>query len=235
MNPISPTQTERAVAVGVFDGESSAREATVRLRSAGFADDQMTLISTFAAEVRQALLDLGVPEGEVRFYTDELEQGRSVLVVAAAGNYDEARQLLLAQGAYDVQSRGAELVRGDAGSEPAASRGRSTPPLDETTRWEDVRSRYEMLFGQHYGTRGSWEESEPLYRHAWQLANDPRYRGRPWSEVGPLLEREWTSQRRTPAWEDAAGPVRDVFEDVADEARMGLEGGAEFRTRKPLE
>jgi hypothetical protein len=236
VNPISPTQIERAVAVGVFDRDAQAQQAVKAVRGLGLGERQVSALRSGDGDLRSMLLTLGVPEGEVRFYADEAERGCSLVVVEAAGRYDEVRGLLQSLGAYDVQARGAELVRGDeSNGTDTSGRGRSTPPRDLTTRWEDVRSRYEMLFGQHYGTRGSWEQSEPLYRIAWGLANTPEYRGRTWDEVEPNLRQMWETERRSPPWEDAAGPLRDVFEDVADEARMGLEGGADFRTRKPLE
>jgi hypothetical protein len=236
MNPISPTQIERAVAVGVFEREAQAQQAAQAMGGLGVAERQVSVLRSSDGDVHALLLTLGVPEGEVRFYVDEAERGCALVVVEANGRYDEVRTLLQSLGAYDVQARGAELVRGDeSNGTDAGARGRSTPPPDLTTRWEDVRSRYEMLFGQHYGTRGSWEQSEPLYRTAWELANTPEYRGRAWREVEPKLRQMWDGERRSPAWDDAAGPLRDVFEDVADEASMGLEGGADFRTQKPPE
>ena len=61
---------------------------------------------------------------------------------------------------------------------------------------------------------------EPVYRDAWQLANTSEYRGRPWSEVEAAVTRNWQSSELSNAypWSSAAGPIRDVWEDVAEAA-----------------
>src|SRR5205085_11084138 len=87
-------------------------------------------------------------------------------------------------------------------------------------------------FEQHYGTTDTnWPEVEPLYRYAWQMANAPSLRGRVWSEVEPTLQRDWQAQPGRPAWSDAAGPIRDVWEDVAAESTTP-EGGAGRRVAR---
>src|ERR687897_769003 len=78
VNPTSPTQTERTVAVSVFDNERRAGEASQALRDLGFDERQLTLLTAVSGDVREALLSLGVPEGEVRFYSDEIENGHAV-------------------------------------------------------------------------------------------------------------------------------------------------------------
>jgi hypothetical protein len=171
---------------------------------------------------------LGVPEGEARFYAHEVQAGRW-LVAAAPGqaSYAQARDLLLRHGGRDVQSEGQQLARG--GDFPDGMPSGAALATDVTDRWEDVRSRYEMLFEQHYGTsETTWPRAEPLYRYAWQMANAPDRRGRPWSEVEASLRRDWEAQGREPGWAEAAGPMRDVWEDVAAESTTA-EGGAERR------
>jgi hypothetical protein len=89
-----------------------------------------------------------------------------------------------------------------------------------------------MLWQQHYGTTdATWEQMEPIYRHAWELANQAGYRGRPWSEVESNIASDWqrSAYAQQLAWQDAAGPVRDVWEDVVQEAMTGAEGGADRR------
>jgi hypothetical protein len=87
-----------------------------------------------------------------------------------------------------------------------------------------------MLWQQHYGTTdATWEQMAPVYRHAWQLANEPRYRGRPWTEVEAAVQSDWQSAGRAPDWAAVAGPIRDVWEDVAEEAAQGAEGGQDRR------
>lgn len=241
------------VVVGLFEQEAQARQAADALRQLNVADQQLGILapgqplSTSATptrdvsgllglaasvadsgDVSNVLISMGLPAGEARFYAEETRAGRTLLVVAADGDAESARDLVLQHGGYDVRSRGREMAR----AEGAGTRGGvGARPIDETGRWEDVRSRYEMLWQQHYGTTDqTWRLMEPIYRYAWDAANDPRQRGRPWSEAEPVLQRDWESQTLRPlSWSDASGPIRDVWEDVAEEATRGIEGGADRR------
>jgi hypothetical protein len=180
-------------------------------------------------DVSAVLVTMGVPEGEARFYVSELREGRTLLVVDAHGQSDAVRNVVLEHGGYDVQSRGRDFIRGD-GTTTRGTTGRSLP-VDVTDNWQDVRSRYEMLWQQHYGTTdATFEQMEPIYRYAWELANDARYRGRRWRAVERAVRRDYDSSRLPSfTWEHARGPIRDVWEDVAQEAAMGAEGGADRR------
>jgi hypothetical protein len=221
------------VAVGVFDAESGARQAVESLGGLGqvtlAGPDTRTGWLETAGDLGGALASLGVPEGEARFYAHEVEAGRWLVIVESGEDgYAQARDLLRQHGARDVQSQGEVLVRGSEASD-GVSGGTVALEPDLTGRWEDVRSRYETLFEQHYGTTDtSWPEIEPLYQYAWQMANTPALRGRPWSEVEPSLQRDWQAQPGHAAWSDAAGPIRDVWEDVAAESATP-EGGADRR------
>ena len=53
------------------------------------------------------LTGLGVSEEDAKYYEDEFKSGRTIVAVKAEGRYDEAATLLRAQGAYDIESRGA--------------------------------------------------------------------------------------------------------------------------------
>jgi hypothetical protein len=182
-----------------------------------------------AADVGRVLVEMGVSDGEVRFYQSEVQDGRTLVFVVVDLHRASAnvRNLLLRHGAYDVQSRGGDLARADGAGVP----GRTGPrPIDTTGNWKDVASRYEMLWGQHYGTgEANWKQMEPVYRYAWHAAIEPRYRGRPWSEVEAILRADWEATQPGVAWSDVAGPIRDVWEDVAAEAALGTEGGQDRR------
>jgi hypothetical protein len=223
----SPIHTQRPVAVGVFDSESGARQAAESLGRLGqvtiAGPDMRTGWLETAGDLAGALASVGVPEGQARFYAHEVDAGRCLVVVEAGPDgFTQARDLLRQHGARDVQSEGKELVRGSDAFD-GVSGGTVALDADLTGRWEDVRSRYETLFEQHYGTTDtSWAEVEPVYRYAWQMANRPELRGRPWSEVEPTLQRDWA------AWPEVAGPIRDVWEDVAAESSTP-EGGADRR------
>ena len=250
-----PNQTSsRNVVVALFERESTAREALAAVRALGIGDQQVGLlapgqrlgasesqsgdVSTFLAQaasaaesedVGSALARIGVPDGEARFYAQSSREGRYLVVVNANSRAEEVRQRVLELGGEDVESRGRDLIRpGESG----LSGGVGAQPVDITTDWRDVRSRYEMLWQQHYGTTdATWQQMEPLYEYAWQLANRPGLRGRPWSEAANAVQREWSGSRFAggTAWQDAEGPLRDVWEDVAEEAATGAEGGADRR------
>jgi hypothetical protein len=219
--------------VGVFDAEAGARQAAEALGGLGQVAVAGPNVRTgwldTAGDLAGALASLGVPEGEARFYAHEVDDGRCLVVVEAGQDqYTQARDLLRQHGARDVQSEGEELVRGSDAAD-GVSGGTVALDTDLTARWEDVRSRYETLFEQHYGTTDtSWPEIEPLYERAWQMANAPELRGRPWPEVETTVQRQWESQPGRTAWSEAAGPIRDVWEDVAAEATTP-EGGADRR------
>lgn len=251
---MSEQNSSRNVVVALFQRESRAREAVAAVRALGIGDQQVGLlvpgqrlsasgtdsgaISAFLAQaasaaesddVGSALERLGVPEGEARFYAQSSREGQYIVVVNANSRADEVRKRVLELGGEDVESRGRDLIRPGESGVPGGAGAR---PVDLTTDWRDVRSRYEMLWQQHYGTTdATWQQMEPLYEYAWQLANRPGMRGRPWSEAANAVQREWSASRFAGgmAWQDAEGPLRDVWEDVAEEAATGAEGGADRR------
>jgi hypothetical protein len=255
----SARETSQApVAVGLFDTTARAQQALDALRRLGLADAQLGLVgpnqltpasgdarpmlagvadggllgaAAAGGDLAGVLVDLGIGDGEARYYAREVQAGRT-LVVADGSASAQARDVLRQHGARDARAEGRDLVRG--GESADGTPGRPAPQAaDVTDRWEDVRSRYETLFAQHFGTTDlSWQQAEPLYRYAWQAANAPARRGRPWSEVEAGVRRDWEAQAGRLSWSEAAGPIRDVWEDVAAEASTA-EGGAERRVRRP--
>ena len=241
----------------MFERESGARAAVAAVRALGIGDQQIGLLSpgqhvsasasrpgevsgaiaqaasvTNSDEIDNILQGMGVPDGEARFYAQSAREGQYLVVVNADGRADEVRHRVLELGGSDVESRGRELIRPGESGVPG---GAGPRPVDVTANWRDVRSRYEMLWQQHYGTTdATWEQMEPLYEYGWQLANGPDIRGRRWSEVAQTVEREWADSAfaRAMTWQDAEGPLRDVWEDVAEEAAMGAEGGADRRVAR---
>lgn len=196
-----------------------------------------TLASAAAADdMRAVLTGMGVAEAQARFYEREVQAGQALLVVRGGPHFERARTLARNLGGHDVETRGADLARGEGQSgDQAGAASPVAPPREVTTRWEDVRPRYEMLFGQRYGaTNATWDQVEPTYRVGWELANQPDLRGRPWAEVAPAARRAW--ERRVPGvrWEDVEGAIGDVFADVADEAASGAEGGEDRRVWSPI-
>jgi hypothetical protein len=247
--------SDRPVLVSLFDAEPSARLALQALHDLGLTGQDMGLLvpaqggaalgspeaeaevsgllarASGAGDVGAVLHSMGVPEGEARFYEQEVHEGRTLVVVAADGAGPTVRETLLRYGGYDVQSRGGDLARPTGAGVPGGTGAR---PIDVSGEWEDVASRYRMLWQQHYGTTdATWEQVEPIYQYAWETANDPVNRGRPWSDVEAELARDWQSMGQDPDWAAVAGPIRDVWEDVAAEAAQGAEGGQDRRVARP--
>jgi hypothetical protein len=252
----TPSQTGHSIVVVLFEQASQARRAVQAVRALGVAEQQVGIlvpvqdsgssaatspsadvsgllaVAASAGDTGRVLQSMGVPDGEARFYAQGVQSGRTLVVVNADSEFAGARDVLLQHGGYDVQSHGGELARPAGAGVPG---GTGPRPIDLTGYWQDVASRYEMLWQQHYGTSdATWEQLEPVYRYAWQAANEARYRGRPWSEVEAALRQDWqASPGSTMDWSRVAGPMRDVWDDVAEEAAMGAEGGADRRLAGP--
>lgn len=223
---MAASQNRRPVAVALFEREVEAREAARALEPLTGDNARVSVLDSTAADLPSSLVDLGVPDGESRFYGERVQAGLK-LVVAAGLDYERARDVLLSHGGTDVQSQGGDLARD---SNAGTSSGSVPRPIDVTGRWDDVSSRYEMLFGQHYGTSdATWEQMAPVYRFGWEIANEPGLRGRRWADVESEVRSRWEARSSSHPWESVAGPVRDVWEDVAAEATTGAEGGQDRR------
>lgn len=221
----TPPQSGRSVAVAIFGGAAQARRAVQALTKLGIPERDVALVSADSSttDIQRQLGDGGVPEGEARFYAQEVRAGRVLLIVPATDNYEEVREMLVQHAGSDVESRGGALARAEGAGIPGGS---GPKPIDVSGRWEDVASRYEMLWQQHYGTTdATWEQMQPTYQFAWEVANQPRLRGRPWAEVESTVREEWTRTHDAQSWDSVADPIRDVWEDVAAEAATFAEGG----------
>jgi hypothetical protein len=56
-----------------------------------------------------ALVGLGIPEEEAKYYEGEVKAGHTLVTVKAAGRSDEVRGLFARYGAYDMHSAGATV------------------------------------------------------------------------------------------------------------------------------
>jgi len=82
--------------------------------------------------------------------------------------------------------------------------------------WDTVRTGYQQRWQDRYGTTGGrWEEMEPSYRYGWEMRNDPRYRGRRFSEVEPELRHDYGD------WSSRSGFSYD--DSLWDRNRLGIE------------
>lgn len=65
-----------------------------------------TLIGGTAGWLVGGLATLGIPEDEARYYEGEVQQGRALVTVDAGGRDEEARAIMLRDGAEDLRARG---------------------------------------------------------------------------------------------------------------------------------
>jgi hypothetical protein len=120
-----------------------------------------------------------------------------IVTVQAGARAQEARNILQRNGAYHAGTRSASVP-----TQPATMTGR---------RWEDEMTHYRTNWQQRYSTQGgSWADYEPAYQFGWEAANNPRYRGRPWTEAEPELRREWESRYPNRPWNQVTGTVREA-------------------------
>jgi hypothetical protein len=66
-------------------------------------------IGAAAGGIIAALVNIGVPEEEARFYHQELEAGRTVVIVKSPTGYADALNILRRHGAYDAGTRYTEF------------------------------------------------------------------------------------------------------------------------------
>ncbi len=117
------TTTESSTMIAVFVNRDQANQAIDNLRHAGFSYDQIRLVergtNTFVENLKSLFtgqattstnsaddwMRIGVPEQDARNYQSELDAGRSIVLLKAVGNPEQALSILRQSGAYDIASR----------------------------------------------------------------------------------------------------------------------------------
>jgi hypothetical protein len=179
-----------------------------------------------------ALVGMGIPKEEAEWYEGEVKGGRTLVTVRAEGRYNEARALLRRHGAYDIEDRDSDRVRGDYES-TGTGRGIRTGTTSGSSftgsssmgtgtgysgDWNSVssgyRSRWQSRYGSDPGRR--WEDFEPSYRYGWEMRNRPEYSGRSWNQVEPEFRRDWETKHRDKPWDRFADSIRDAWEGATD-------------------
>ena len=92
----------------------------------------------------------------------------------------------------------------------------------EMRRWEDVSQEYEDQWRQHGYLGMRWKDIMPGYRYGYEMAYNPRYEARTWSDV----ESELGSQYRT--WAEGYGYPTDGH-DLWDRIKHGVREAWETR------
>ena len=165
-------------------------------------------IGAAAGGILGALIGMGVPEDEARYYESEFTAGRMLVTVKADGRFNEARDILYRFGAYDVDHR-----TGTVGV------GAGTTSSD----WSTYSPHYRQHWQTHYGTGGGrWEDFEPGYRYGHDMASDPRYQSREWTDVESDLGRDYSTWAQRTGYQprdDDWNRHRDYAREAWDEQR----------------
>jgi len=87
------------------------------------------------------------------------------------------------------------------------------PAVRTGESWTQVMPTYRSRWEQsHRGAR--WEEAEPAYRYAYEMQNDPKFRGRSYSEIEKDLRSDWKNRGEPTAWDKISANVREAWNDV---------------------
>lgn len=74
-------------------------------------------------------------------------------------------------------------------------------------------------FTSNYGSSGqAYENYAPSYRYGYDMASDPRYKGRSFDEVSPDLERDYAKRYPNSTWEKMKNSVRYGWDKVTGRA-----------------
>jgi hypothetical protein len=138
------TTIERSTVIGVFADHDQANRAIDELRRAGISYDQIRLVEHGSGSFVESLKSLftgqtttttnspddwmriGVPEQDARNYQNELDAGRSIVLVKAASTPEQALSILRQSGAYDIATRLRMAMPSMAQSAYAAPGGQAT-------------------------------------------------------------------------------------------------------------
>jgi uncharacterized protein (TIGR02271 family) len=165
----------------------------------------------------------------------EIREGEEIHIPVHEERVDVDKQTV-AYEEVDVSKRpvqGTERVSGDVRREEARIERdddisvRSTGGIAAGSGWNDVSSSYRQRWQSRHGAQGGrWEDYEPSYRYGYEMSNDPRYRGRDWSQVEPELRTQyggWAQRNgyRTDAnaWDRFKESVRDSWENARGQRR----------------
>ena len=116
------TTSELSTMIAVYADRDRANQAIDNLRRAGYSYDQIRLVeransfveslkslftgqTTATTNSAEDWMKIGVPEQDARNYQRELDAGRSIVLIKAIGNPEQALGILHQSGAYDIASR----------------------------------------------------------------------------------------------------------------------------------
>jgi hypothetical protein len=174
-----------------------------------------------------ALSGLNIPESDANYYAESIRRGAALVSVRTDDEHaDRAREVLDRAGAVD-DGTGGGLSEQDV--EEDLLRRSNRPDVPQITRsgarvymsgleldprkstFEDFERDYRAHFaaGSHPGS--TYEELSPAYRYGYELARDPRFQNRGWSEIEADARTAWET-RQPDTWDSVKDAVRHAFE-----------------------
>ena len=146
-------------------------------------------------------------EGDEEHYTDDHEH------TGDADGHDHRHHYDLGYGTTTATTRTTSMD--DTSTMGGSSMGTSTMGSSTMGTWDTEMPRFRSSWQTRYGsTGGRWEDYEPSYHYGYDMASDPRYRGRTWSEVEPDLRRDYEARYPGSAWERFKESVREAWDSV---------------------
>src|SRR6266699_6300618 len=119
---MTTTTGERSTMIAIFADRDQANLAIDNLRRAGYSYDQIRLVergtNSFIEDLKSLFrgqttattnsaddwMKIGVPEQDARNYQSELDAGRSIVLIKAVDNPEQALSIMRQNGAYDIVS-----------------------------------------------------------------------------------------------------------------------------------
>ncbi len=117
------TTTEQSMMISVFADRDQANLAIDNLRHAGYSYDQIRLVergsNSFVESIKSLFtgqstattnspddwMRIGVPEQDARNYQNEIDAGRSIVLIKSVNNPEQALSIMRQSGAYDIVTR----------------------------------------------------------------------------------------------------------------------------------
>jgi hypothetical protein len=181
-----------------------------------------------------ALVDMGVPQETAQYYAEGIRRGGTLVTVRSDDTFtDRVVDILNRHDPVDINERAthwrqAGWTEFDPNARPyhheptstdvtALRREETTADVVSGQTYSDF-STYDADFRNHFsstmpGSGYTYEQYQPAYRYGYDLATDPRYRGRSWLDVEPEAQRYW-EERNPGTWERIKDAVHHAWEEV---------------------
>jgi hypothetical protein len=187
-----------------------------------------------------ALTHVGVPHEDATYYNEGVRRGGILLAVKADDAVAErTAQILSDDGAVDINERATQwrnegfvptppVTTAQPFTASTATTGYAEPLGAHTGRglgYDAYASDFRNDYQTRYGTSGvAYEQVEPAYRYGYDMANDPRYRGRDWNAVQNDLQRDWET-RQPGTWSRFSNSVRYAWDRATGAEVGGIQTG----------